>query len=70
MDRKRDYTREEMLVLASLRRGSGRTCKSCAWFVSRGRHMGCFPEGRYRKWLSPEEYESGCDSFRENADGA
>jgi len=57
------YTREELLVLASLRRSSGRTCVNCAWYRASGRHRGCFPEGRYRKWLSPEEYESGCDKF-------
>jgi len=58
-----EYTREERIVLASLRRRSGRTCRSCEWYEARGRQRGCFPKGKYRKWLSPEEYESGCDSF-------
>lgn len=58
-----DYTREELLVLASLRRSSGRTCRSCAWYVARGKQRGCYPKGSYRKWLSPEEYESGCELF-------
>jgi hypothetical protein len=58
-----DYTAEEMLVLGSLRRSSGRTCRNCEWFTARGDHRGCFPDGKYRKWLSPEEFESGCDTF-------
>lgn len=62
-DGSQDYTREEMLVLANLRRSSGRTCRNCAWFSAKGSHRGCFPDGRYRKWLSPEEYESGCDRY-------
>jgi len=57
------YTREEMVVLASLRRRSGRTCRNCRWYAAKGNHRGCFPEGKYRKWLSPEEYASGCDKF-------
>jgi len=57
------YTPEELLVLASLRRGSGRTCRNCRWYRPKGKHRGCFPEGSYRKWLSPEEFESGCDGF-------
>jgi hypothetical protein len=57
------YTREELLVLASLRSTTGRTCRNCVWFVARGKHRGCFPAGRYRKWLSPEEFDSGCDMF-------
>jgi hypothetical protein len=68
MDRRRDapsegYTREELVVLASLRRSSGRTCRSCRWYTPKGRQRGCFPEGKYRKWLSPEEFASGCDRF-------
>lgn len=59
-----EYTREEMLVLASLRRSSGRTCRNCAWFVQKAGQRGCFPDGKYRKWLSPEEFESGCDVFQ------
>lgn len=58
-----DYTREERIVLASLRRSSGRTCRSCRWYTPKGKQRGCFPEGRYRKWLSPEEFDSGCDRF-------
>jgi len=58
-----EYTREELLVLASLRRSSKRTCRYCAWYVQKDGQRGCFPEGRYRKWLSPEESESGCDGF-------
>ncbi|MCX6658538.1 MAG: hypothetical protein NTY62_07655 [Euryarchaeota archaeon] len=57
------YTAEEMLVLGSLRISSGRTCRNCAWYRARGTHRGCFPDGKYRKWLSPEEFESGCDMF-------
>jgi uncharacterized protein YodC (DUF2158 family) len=57
------YTREEMLILATLRRSSGRTCRSCKWYSAKGQQRGCFPEGKYRKWLSPEEYSSGCDRF-------
>lgn len=50
-------------MLASLRRGSGRTCRNCRWYMPKGKHRGCYPEGRYRKWLSPEEFESGCERF-------
>lgn len=60
---KSEYTREELIVLAELRRRSGRTCESCAWYVLRGRQRGCFPERRYRKWLSAEEFSSGCNVF-------
>lgn len=60
-----EYTRDEMLLLASIRQGSGRTCEHCAWFSAKGTHKGCFPEGVYRKWLSPEEYRSGCAQFRD-----
>ena len=58
-----EYTREEMIVLASVRKSSGRTCRRCAWFVAKGGHKGCYPNGKYRKWLSQNEYESGCDMF-------
>ena len=64
---KGEYTKEEMLVLASLRRSSGRTCRDCAWFAPRGSQKGCFPEGEYRKWLSPEELDLGCDRFVKRA---
>jgi hypothetical protein len=57
------YTREEMTILASLRRNTGRTCKTCEWYSARGNNRGCFPDGKYRKWLSPEEYASGCELF-------
>lgn len=59
-----EYTREEREVLAALRRSSGRTCARCSWYEARGRQRGCFPEGKYRKWLSPEEYASGCSMFK------
>jgi hypothetical protein len=62
------YTREELIVLAGIRRGSGRTCCNCAWFVAKGRQRGCYPEGKYRKWLSFEEFTSGCDFFRAKDD--
>lgn len=57
------YTKEELVVLAGIRRSSGRTCRSCAWFRPRDKQRGCFPEGKYRKWLSLEEFDSGCDLF-------
>lgn len=56
-----EYTSEERAVLASLRRSSGRTCADCKWLETRGKHKGCFPGGRYRKFLSKKEFESGCD---------
>ena len=59
-----DYTPEERQMLASLRRSSGRTCRDCQWYSERGRHKGCFPHGKYRKFLSKSEYESGCDLFK------
>jgi len=58
-----EYTREELEVLARVRRDSGRTCALCAWYRSSGGHRGCFPEGKYRKWLSGKEYEAGCSLF-------
>ncbi len=58
-----EYTREEKQVLASLRRDSRRTCRFCVSYVQKGGQRGCFPEGKYRKWLSPEEYSFGCDAF-------
>ena len=58
-----DYTREERVVLASIRRSSGRTCRNCAWFEPRGGQKGCFQNGAYKKWLSAEEFSAGCDMF-------
>ena len=55
-----DYTREERLLLAPRRRETGRTCRSCRWLSMRGQQRGCFPGGKYRKFLSSEEYDSGC----------
>ncbi len=60
---KDEYTKEELLVLANLRRGSGRTCVNCAWYVPKGKQRGCFPNGKYRKWLTAEECQAGCDAF-------
>lgn len=57
------YTREELIVLASARRGSGRTCRYCAWLSMRGSQRGCFPDNVYRKFLSQAEYEAGCERF-------
>ena len=64
MDSEDGYTPEEREMLARLRRSSGRTCKNCSWFSQRGSHRGCFPNGRYRKFLSASEFEAGCDSFQ------
>jgi len=58
-----EYTDEELIVLGQLRRSSGRICRNCEWYSDRGTHKGCFPDGKYRKWLSPEEFEAGCDIF-------
>jgi len=58
-----EYTAEEMIVLAALRGRSGRTCANCAWYSRRGTQKGCFPDGKYRKFLSAREFESGCDLF-------
>jgi hypothetical protein len=63
-----EYTREERIVLAGMRRRSGRTCRFCAWYVPKGAQRGCYPEGKYRKWLSAEECESGCDRFSPRAE--
>lgn len=57
------YTCEELIVLASIRRSSGRTCKGCVWLVAKDKHRGCYPQGKYRKWLSLDEFDSGCDMF-------
>lgn len=57
------YTEDERRFLSMLRRGSGRTCRRCRWLSMRGQQRGCFPEGKYRKFLSKTEYESGCDLF-------
>jgi len=58
-----DYTKEELVVLASLRQRSGRVCRNCRWYVSKGTQKGCYPEGKYRKWLSADEFRSGCQAF-------
>jgi len=59
-----DYTLEERKILASLRKSTGRTCMRCEWYSERGSHRGCFPDGKYRKFLSASEFEAGCDSFK------
>lgn len=61
--RDQDYTRDEQRFLAGLRKSSGRTCRRCKWLSMRGQQRGCFPEGKYRKFLSADEYESGCELF-------
>lgn len=58
-----EYTLEERKILASLRKSSGRTCGSCRWYSERGKHKGCFPHGKYRKFLSKAEFDAGCDLF-------
>ncbi|OGS43683.1 MAG: hypothetical protein A3K76_04525 [Euryarchaeota archaeon RBG_13_57_23] len=63
-----EYTAEELIVLASIRRSSGRTCRKCKWLVAKGGHKGCYPSGKYRKWLSQIEFESGCDMFLPESD--
>jgi hypothetical protein len=68
-DRRGDqgYTRDEQRFLAGLRRSGGRTCRRCKWLSMRGQQRGCFPEGKYRKFLSADEYESGCELFSPRA---
>lgn len=61
------YTKDEQRFLAGLRRSSGRTCRRCKWLSMRGQQRGCFPEGKYRKFLSADEYESGCELFSPRA---
>jgi hypothetical protein len=63
------YTEDELRFLATLRQTSGRTCRSCRWLSMRGQQRGCFPEGKYRKFLSGREYESGCDMFSPREEG-
>ncbi len=63
-----EYTLEERKVLASLRKSSGRTCRNCEWYSQRGANRGCFPDGKYRKFLSASEFEAGCDSFKARSD--
>ena len=58
-----DFTEEERIILASLRKKTGRTCVNCRWLVNKGQHRGCYPEGKYRKFLSKSEFESGCDEY-------
>ncbi len=58
-----EYTAEELVVLASIGKSSGRTCRRCNWHVDKGGLKGCYPNGKYRKWLSQIEFESGCDIF-------
>ncbi len=58
-----EYTLEEREILASLRRKSGRTCIKCVWYTKKGQHRGCYPNGKWRKFLSRSEFEAGCDSF-------
>ena len=58
-----EYTLEEREILASLRRKSGRTCIKCIWYTNKGQHRGCYPDGKWRKFLSKSEFEAGCDSY-------
>ncbi|MCU0858973.1 MAG: hypothetical protein MUE55_00045 [Thermoplasmata archaeon] len=58
-----DYTKDELAFLSELRRREGRTCRHCSWLSVRGNQRGCFPQGKYRKFLSNAEYESGCLQF-------
>lgn len=60
---KDDFTDEERMILASLRKKSGRTCVKCRWYETKGQHKGCYPEGKYRKFLSKTEFEAGCDLY-------
>jgi hypothetical protein len=57
------YTADERRFLADLRKTSGRSCRECRWLSMRGNQRGCFPDGKYRKFLSKDEYEAGCDRF-------
>lgn len=59
----RTYTEDELRFLAALRASSGRTCRRCKWLSMRGQQRGCFPGGKYRKFLSDAEYGSGCEQF-------
>lgn len=65
-----EYTLEERKILASLRKSTGRTCRHCEWYSERGSHRGCFPDGKYRKFLSASEFEAGCGSFKAKRDTA
>jgi len=61
------YTDDELRFLSGLRKAQGRTCRTCRWLSMRGQQRGCFPEGKYRKFLSTTEYESGCEKFEPRA---
>lgn len=60
---KYEYTLQEREILTSLRRKSGRTCIKCIWYKKKGQHRGCYPDGKWRKFLSKSEFEAGCDSY-------
>lgn len=57
-------------MLALLRKSSKRTCRYCEFYIQKGSQRGCFPNGNYRKWLSQEEFESGCDRFAAKGNSA
>ena len=61
--REYEYTLQEREILGSLRRKSGRTCIKCIWYTKKGQHRGCYPDGKWRKFLSKSEFEAGCDSY-------
>lgn len=58
-----EYTLQEREILRSFRSKSGRTCIKCIWYTKKGQHRGCYPDGKWRKFLSKSEFEAGCDSY-------
>lgn len=41
------------------------TCKQCKWIHYSGPHVGCYPDGKYRKWLPKSFAENNkCELFK------
>ena len=42
------------------------TCQECTWTVEQGPHIGCFPNGKWRQWISKKVATTpqGCRYFK------
>ncbi len=53
--------RKEKLEMVSVKK-----CIDCYWLVTKGPHLGCYPEGRFDCWISKkdEDLPRDCENFR------
>jgi ribonuclease HI len=57
------YEKPSQVVMKQVE--SRETCKECKWIHYSGPHVGCYPEGKYRKWLSKQFAENDkCELFK------